>query len=209
MINTKDQKALFELIAKYLQKNITCIAIGGTAMMFSNYKAATKDIDLVFKNEEDTKEFVKAIKKLGYEQRSLKGVYDEKRQKAKSKPQMYTRGQERFDLFTKNVFGYELDFSQENIMQRNDFIEKQQLIIHILPPEDLVLLKAITNRPADFEDINTILKYEKIDWKNIVKKAIRQKQNNPWILHDLEKTLQELKKQHFIKQEILELIYNQ
>ena len=52
MINTKDQEHLFKLIADYLDKDITCIAIGGTAMMFAGYKTATKDIDLVFASEQ-------------------------------------------------------------------------------------------------------------------------------------------------------------
>ncbi len=52
MINTKDQEELFKLVAEYLDKNINCVAIGGTAMMFSQYKSTTKNIDLVFENEE-------------------------------------------------------------------------------------------------------------------------------------------------------------
>ena len=208
MINTKDQEALFELITKYLEDNITCIAIGGTAMMFSKYKNATKDIDLVFKNLEDRDSFIKAIKTLGYKKMSLTNIYDEKRTEDKNTPLMYTRGEERFDLFVGNVFGYKLNFSLNSIMQRNDFLGKKELIIYILSPEDLILLKAITSRERDFEDIETILEYEKdIDFKSIVIKAISQKDNNSWILIDLEETLQKLRKKHFIKQEVFDMIY--
>ncbi len=52
MINTEDQEALFTLISTYLKKNVTCYAIGGTAMMFYGYKTTTKDIDLVFHNNQ-------------------------------------------------------------------------------------------------------------------------------------------------------------
>ena len=48
MINTQDQDQLFSLVANYLKSNLTCIAIGGTAMMFLGYKNTTKDIDLIF-----------------------------------------------------------------------------------------------------------------------------------------------------------------
>ncbi len=48
MISLKDQNALFLLIAEKAEKDIECIAIGGTAMMYNGYKSATKDIDLVF-----------------------------------------------------------------------------------------------------------------------------------------------------------------
>jgi len=59
MINTKDQEDLFRLITDYLQKDITCMAIGGTAMMFSGYKAATKDIDLALREKKLISENVK------------------------------------------------------------------------------------------------------------------------------------------------------
>jgi hypothetical protein len=210
MINTKDQEELFKLISQYLKKNIECIAIGGTAMMFTNYKTTTKDIDLVFKNEEDRKTFILAIEELGYKQQALGRIYDEKRKNHSGKPLMYTRGDERFDLFVKNVFGYEISFNQEESIQRNDFIGKKELIIYTPTKEELVLLKAITNREKDYEDIETILSIEKvIDWNIIVNKAITQQKNNAWILIDLEDTLQKLKKNHFIKQEIFEKIYNE
>ncbi len=74
MINTKEQEELFRLIANYLEQDITCIAIGGTAMMFLGYKSTTKDIDLVFKNKLERDIFIKAIEKLGYSQKSMKMI---------------------------------------------------------------------------------------------------------------------------------------
>ena len=76
MINTKDQEELFKLIAEYLDEDLTCVAIGGTAMMMGNYKNSTKDIDLVFKDETDRTMFVKAITELGYKQQSIDLIYD-------------------------------------------------------------------------------------------------------------------------------------
>lgn len=210
MINTKDQEELFKLTAEYLGKNISCIAIGGTAMMFEKYKTATKDIDLVFENEKDRKEFIQAIEKIGYKEQAIGNVYDEKRKQHKGKPRMYTRGDERFDLFVKNVFGYEIKFNQDNITQRNDFLGKKELTILILPKEELILLKAITGREKDYEDIETILEIEKtIDWKKLVVNAIQQKKKNSWILIYLEETLQKLRKKFFIKEEIFNAIYKE
>lgn len=208
MINTKDQEELFKLIAEYMEQNIECIAIGGTAMMFNKYKTTTKDIDLVFKNKENRNTFIKAIKQLGYKQQAIDAIYDENRKQHTGKPLMFTRGEERFDLFVKDVFGYEIEFNQEKIIQRNDFLGKKELTILILPIEELILLKSITGREKDFEDIETILEIEKnVDWKKIVEKACKQKNKNSWILIDLEETFQQLKKKYFIKQEIFELIY--
>ncbi|MFW6378898.1 MAG: hypothetical protein ACOCZV_02650, partial [Nanoarchaeota archaeon] len=122
---------------------------------------------------------------------------------------MYTRGDERFDLFIKNVFGYDIEFNQERAMRRNDFLGQKELTLLLLPVEELILLKAITGRLKDHEDIEMILEIEKtVDWNLIVQKAIKQKKNNDWILIDLEETLQKLRKRFFIKQEIFETIYD-
>ena len=206
MINTHDQEELFKLIAEYIEQDIECIAIGGTAMMFQGYKTTTKDIDLVFKNEKDRNIFIKAIEKLGYTQKSLKLVYDLKRTKDQDKPLMYSRGEERFDLFVKNVFGFEIDI--QKFIQRHDFIGKKELIIFTLSKEYLILLKSITNREKDYEDIETIIKIEPdINWNIIIEEAIKKRKNKQWILYNLEEKMQKLKKIAFIKKEYFDKIY--
>ncbi len=208
MINTKDQEDLFKLISEYLDRDLSCIAIGGTAMMFSNYKTTTKDIDLVFESEKERESFILAIKQIGYKECLLETVYDKWRLNHTEKPLMFTRGDERFDLFVKTVFGYKLDFNQDKIIQRIDFLGKKNLSIFILSKEDLILLKSITGREKDFEDIKTILDLEKfVDWELIIKNAVKQKETNSWILIDLEETLQKLKDSFSLDTGLFELIY--
>ncbi len=205
MINVKDQEDLFRLIADYLENDLSCIAIGGTAMMFSGYKTTTKDIDLVFKSEEDRNIFIKAISELGYKEKSLLNVYDEKRRELKSKPKMFSRGDERFDLFVKEVFGFEVN---QDIVQRADFLGKKELIIQIIGKEDLILLKAVTSREKDLEDIETIIKVEKnLDWSYIIEEVI--KQNNQWFILDLKETMQKLKKITFIPEKHFKRLHSQ
>jgi hypothetical protein len=207
MINTKDQEELFKLIAEYLEKDIECFAIGGTAMMFASYKNTTKDIDLVFKTIEDRNVFIKAIEKLGYSNKAIGNIYDNKRKELFSKPLIYSRGEERFDLFVDSVFGFKLDFL--TFVQKHEFIGKQELILFVPIFELLILLKSITRREKDFEDIVTIIKTEKIiDWSFIVKNAIKQKNNLPWILIDLEDTMQKLRSITLIKQKYFDELYS-
>lgn len=210
MINTQDQQELLELIAQYLKEDIRCIAIGGTAMMFLGYKNATKDIDLVFQNNKDRKIFIDAIKDLGYSQKSLEFIYDKKRAQDKNKPVVYSRGDERFDLFVESVFGSKVDFSSKDVTQRHDFIAKKELIVYTLSKEDIILLKSVTNREKDLEDIEAIIKIEKsINWDYIIDKAILQRKNNSWILIDLEEKMQKLKKITFIKKQYFDKIYKE
>ena len=209
MINNKDQEQLFELISNYLTRDIECFAIGGTAMMFYGYKNLTKDIDLVFKDKKDRDSFIGAIKELGYKEKSIKGIYPQEKENLVGKPLMFTRGDERFDLFLKNVFGFELgDDILKDIKQKHEFLGKKELILNILPEEYIVLLKAITNREKDFDDIVKIIEKNKdIDWKIIIDIAINQKNNKPWILIDLEETMQKLKELIFLPSKYFDMVY--
>jgi hypothetical protein len=207
MINTEDQEQLFRLIADYLPKDLVCVAIGGTAMMFMGYKNTTKDIDLVFDTAKERDMFIAAIEELGYTEKALADVYDEKRKKHAGKPKMYTRGEERFDLFVKDVFGYAIS-SKDEFTERRDYLGKNEFTIHLPTKEDLIVLKAITRREKDHEDIETVIKIEKnIDWGTVIEKAIAQAEKNEWMLIDLEKTLQELKKITFIPSKHFKRIY--
>jgi predicted nucleotidyltransferase len=204
MINIKDQEELLRLIADYIEEDLSCIAIGGTAMMFSGYKTTTKDIDLVFKDSKDREIFIKAIIKLGYKEKSLVNVYDEKRIEQKNKPKMFSRGDERFDLFVKDIFGFEIN---QNIVQQEDFLGNKELNVKIIGKDDLILLKAVTSREKDFEDIETIIKIEKIvNWDYITKEAIKQK--DKWFMLDLEETMHKLKKITLIQERYFKILHN-
>lgn len=208
MINTQDQEELFKLISNYLEHDLDCVAIGGTAMMFLGYKNTTKDIDLVFDDKKKLQVFISAIAKLGYVEMSLEGVYDERRRKQKGRPRVFTRGDERFDLFVSGVFGFNLNIKEELFIHRHDFLGKKEFIVKVLPKELLVLLKSITGRDRDQEDIEAIIVKEKlIDWDLIISSAIEQRKNNSWLLYDLESSMQLLRKKTFIKQKYFQAIY--
>ncbi|MBC8495653.1 hypothetical protein H8D36_05850 [archaeon] len=211
MINTKDQEELLKLISRYLEEDVTCYALGGTAMMFYNFKNTTKDIDLVFGTEKERNYFIKAIKELGYKQQSIKGVYPKEKEQEKSKPLMFTRGDERFDLFLKEIFGFKItDKIKERFYARHDFIEKKELIIKVLSKEDIILLKSITNREKDFEDIQTILEKDKeINWDLIINEAVNQRKEKEWLIIDLEETMQKLKEITFIPEKYFEKLYQE
>lgn len=210
MINNKDQEQLLKLICKNIKKDITCYALGGTAMMFFGYKNTTKDIDLVFLSEKDMNAFIEAIKSLNYSEKSLVDIYSKDKIKIKSKPKIFSRGDERFDLFLNNIFGFSFDESiDEYIEQKHEFIEKNRLIIKILPKEFIILLKTVTNREKDFEDILSIIKKTpEIDWDLLIKEAIKRKKDNNWIIIDLEEMMTKLKEHIFIPSKYFDMLYN-
>lgn len=210
MINLEDQESLLKLISNYLKKDIVCWAFGGTAMMFYGYKDSTKDIDLVFESIEDREVFIEALERLGYTKRSLLNIYSEEKSKHKNAPVMYSRGEERFDLFVKKIFKIELSLEiKKRFFAKHDFTEKKSLVIYIVSKEDIILLKAITEREKDFEDILKICTTDKnINWDIITDEAVSQyEKGNEFVLLDLEQTILKLKKYIFIKQAYLDKLY--
>jgi len=203
LINIEDQNELFKLIADNIDNDLTCFAIGGTAMMFHGYKNATKDIDLVFHSKKDLEVMVKALIKLGYEEKALFGIYSKERIKDPTKPRMFSSGNERIDLFNKKVFSLEL---AEEFIGKFEFIGEHKIIMLTPPKEWIIALKIITNRDKDILDIEAIAEIEKnIDWNLVVDIVIK----NPtdWLLLDLEQNLQQLKKKNFIRKETFDKIY--
>ncbi|MBS3112063.1 hypothetical protein J4459_02265 [Candidatus Woesearchaeota archaeon] len=208
MISLEDMTSLFKLISAYLKKDIKCYAFGGNAMMYYGYKGATKDVDIIFEDERSKSEFVSALKELGYSKTSLVTIYSEKHQKDKNKPEIYTKGDERFYIFVRNIFLTKLSKAMtERTYGRFDFIMKENtLSVMVLSKEDIILLKSVTNREKDFDDIlNIIEKENNINWGLIVDEAIWQgNHGDKRIILDLEETMQRLKEKILIKKELFD-----
>ncbi len=210
MLTHKDQLDLFALVAKSLTKNIECYAFGGNAMMFYGYKEETKDVDLLFEEESSRQEFIRAISSLGYAETSPITIYIPEKLRDPHRPLMYKRGESRFDLFVKKIFKTLLSPNmKENVFAAHEFKGKYNLKIKVLKKEYLIILKAVTSRDKDFEDILTILQKEKdFDWPYLIEEVSWQYQHgDSWVLLDLEKVMQELKKYLFIEEKYFKQLY--
>lgn len=211
MITYEDQMNIFELISKAISKNIECYAFGGTAMMFYGYKDETKDIDLLFEDEASRDEFVKAIENLGFNETTLVNIYIPEKLRDKNVPRMFKREDSRFDIFLKKIFKTVISpRMKEDLYAVHDFKGINNLRVKVLRKEFIVLLKAVTERDRDFEDILTIVKKEKtFDWQYLIDEVIWQyKHGDIWVLLDTEKMLIELKKYVFIEQKYLKQLYS-
>lgn len=172
-------------------------------MMFYGYKDETKDIDLLFEKEEDRAEFIRVIEELGFSETSPRNIYVPEKLRDRHKPLMYSKFLTRFDLFIKKIFRTAISPKmREEVYAVHDFAQKRRLRVNVLRKEFIVLLKAVTERDKDFEDILTIVKKEKnFDWQLLIDEAIWQRQHgDSWIIPDVEKMLQELKKYVFMEQ---------
>jgi len=210
MITYEDQMSIFGLISKEISKNIECYAFGGTAMMFYGYKDETKDIDLLFEDEASGNEFVKVIKNLGFNETTLVNIYIPEKLREKNVPKMFKREDSRFDIFFKKIFQTAISPSmKEDLYAVHDFKGKNSLRVNVLRKEFIVLLKAVTERDRDFEDILTIVKREKnFDWQYLIDEVLWQyKHGDSWVLLDAEKMIRELKKYVFVEEKYLKQLY--
>lgn len=210
MTTYEDQMELFRIISQNISKDIECWAFGGNAMMFYGYKDETKDIDLLFDKEEDRSEFVKAIEKLGFSETSPRNIYVPEKLRDKNKPLMYSRFLSRFDLFVRKIFRTVISpRMREEVYAVHEFRSKRNLKVNVLRKEFIVMLKSVTERQNDFDDIRTIVEKEKnFNWQLLIDEAIWQHQHgDSWVLIDVEKMLKELKKYVFIEHKYLKQLH--
>ena len=71
------------------------------------------------------------------------------------------------------------------------------------------MLKGVTERDKDFEDILTIIRKDKdFDWQYFIDEVIWQfNHGDKWVLIDVEKMMKELKKYIFIEEKYFKQIY--
>jgi hypothetical protein len=170
MISIENQQGLLLAISKKLKRPINVYAVGGTAMMFLGFKDATLDIDLVFENKEDKEVFKEAIKSLGYRDMDATIVYGGRA----NSPEMFTLGDERFDLFVKEVIDFIFsEEMQKRAKQTHQF--EGNLILKVADPNDIILMKCATDRLKDLDDAKSIIANFKVDWDLIFKEAQNQK----------------------------------
>ena len=169
MISILEQNTLLLNISRKMKRQIIVFAIGGTAMMFHNLKDSTKDIDLVFTNNDDRKEFMSVAREIGWVYLNAELVYGEK----KNIPIMLKLIDERLDLFVNEV----ISFTFSKSMQKRALITRQfekNLIIKVSDYHDIIIMKCATDREKDIDDAKTIITNKDIDWNIIVREAKNQ-----------------------------------
>lgn len=169
MINIEEQKNLLLDISRQLKTRITVFAIGGTAMMFLNLKDSTKDIDLVFTEEKERKDFIEAAKKAGWQNLDATIVYGERI----NKPIMLKFGDSRLDLFLNEV----IEFSFSEAMQKRARAIKQfekNLIVKVADYHDIILMKCAADRIKDIDDAKSIFENQEINFKILEEEAENQ-----------------------------------
>ncbi|MBI2653718.1 nucleotidyltransferase [Candidatus Woesearchaeota archaeon] len=195
MINLEEQIGLFKIIGKQLKNKVECIAIGGSAMMFYGVKNATKDVDIVFFKKDDLDAVKKILFNSGFdERRNIQGIFREDRT---GKPVMMEGKETRFDLFLNEVIGFMIH--KNTIERTREIHEFKNFIVKTASPEDILMMKACTERERDRDDAAELIKKFNINWNVIIDETSQQTKIGiaafPILLYDF---LEELKENYKI-----------
>ena len=187
MIDIKQQEDMFIAIGKMLSKKISIYAIGGTAMMLLGIKNSTLDIDFVFDKKSDREELMTALRKLGAKESDVTLVYGLKN----NTPLMLEFKDCRFDLFlNKIVSSVFSDGMKERAQETHEF---GNLIIKVADPSDILIMKSVTSRAKDSDDIVAIVNKSHVDWNIVVNESQEQvKRGNETAIMGLGEKLEKL-----------------
>ena len=172
MIRFQEQLEFFKLIGGGLKERVACFVIGGSAMMFYGAKDETKDVDLVFLEEDGLDMIKQDLSKMGFDEKQSLVTIFRRYEKARNTPVMMVRGEERFDLFLREIITMKM--SETIIDRAREAHEFGNLLIHVIAPEDILLLKSATEREKDKADALSLIQKFKLDWKIIVEESLHQ-----------------------------------
>jgi len=150
-INRINKDELLSLLREFdlkLQKEITIVGAGGTAMALLGIKADTKDVDFLIPSTDDYEEFMRVIKLI--------------------------RPKIRIDVFESDIIVSEIlppDYLKIAIKYRDTIFSKINL--YMLHPIDIICSKIARLSDSDINDIKTCIKYYNITKSQIKERAMQ------------------------------------
>ena len=175
---------LFKDVGNNLSKNVVVYLLGGENMRLKGLKPTTKDCDLVVTNESDYHTIQKVLIKMKY--REIKNDSFTKEDMRINPMCIFIHAtRSRFDIFIQQIAN--LLYLTDTMKQRAVFEEFEHLQLGILSNEDVFILKAVTDREGDLQDMFALIQnkgnmtYHKqnFDWGIVWNELLKQVQMNP------------------------------
>jgi len=163
-------------VSSHITEEIHGYLIGGLAMIFHGAKATTKDIDIIFKDENNAGIFIKALIECGFYH--IKTIPEEYIS-LNTHTIMVNKRDHQFDIFILQVCN-KLILSDTMISRSKIQYQNGKFTLHSLSLEDIFLFKGITDREYDLVDMYTI-KGAGIDEKVVENELKSQPQSWRWI----------------------------
>ena len=151
---------LFEQLGQVLEQKVEALLIGGAVMLELGLKDATKDIDVVCRNEEDKERLLAAARALGFEI-----VGPEKRHERLGVKRLAVKGGRNLDVFAERI-SYDFDLSEAMWQRATRIRSFGSLVVRDASLEDIFIMKLIANRPGDAKDcaalFSAVLDYDSV-----------------------------------------------
>lgn len=162
---------LFEEIGQRLENPVSAYLFGGENMRKKGIKPMTKDCDIIVTDEGERKELVACLEQIGYcSLNKLHFTEDDNRIDPFDILEHPARS--RIDLFKTRIAGKLL--LSDNMIKRSTVESFDKLNLYSISNEDLFLLKAVTLREGDIQDLGLIVQAGGFDWEMVWKELIRQ-----------------------------------
>ncbi len=138
----------FSELAGLLENELTVYLIGGGALTLDDLKNATKDIDLIVREQADLKRMWQVLTAAGYEpQEELSEEYDEL-----GAAFILQNDLRRFDVFHEQVAGV-IRLTQPMVGRSRHLFDEGHLTVRAVSLNDIFLFKAVANREDDVDDM--------------------------------------------------------
>jgi hypothetical protein len=192
-----DEKMLtdtMEKVAGVFKTEMKIYLLGGSAMLMTQDKDSTKDIDMVVENKADRRTFENALKKAGFLAISL--IPEEK---ALDTVVFFQNDIGlRFDIFVEKVAN-RLFYTEDMRLRAIEILKTGKLTVYKTSDEDLFLLKAVSGRDRDMTDLSALFK-KNLDWDVILSECRQQRKltGRVWSVIMLE-TLNDLEEQYKLR----------
>ena len=151
---------VLEQLGQVLEHKVEALLIGGAVMLELGLKDATKDIDVVCRNEEDKERLLAAARALGFEI-----VGPEKRHERLGVKRLAVKGGRNLDVFAERI-SYDFDLSEAMWQRATRIRSFGGLVIRDASLEDIFIMKLIANRPGDAKDcaalFSAVLDYDSV-----------------------------------------------
>lgn len=138
----------FSELAGLIDDELTVYLIGGGALTLEGLKNATKDIDLIVREESELKQLWSVLRSAGYEpQEDLDEEYDELETAF-----ILEKDRRRFDVFREQVAGV-IYLSDSMVSRSRHLFDEDGLSVRMVSLNDIFLFKAVANREDDVDDM--------------------------------------------------------
>ncbi len=165
---------VLKTLGERLESTIHAYLFGGANLLLRGLKKATKDLDIVVESEGNFLTLKDALLALGFGPLTRARMTPSDK-KLNPSGIYVSKNLPRFDLFTKvicNAF-----FLTEEMKARAKAMVFGRLVLHLLSLEDIFLLKSITEREGDVEDMATILRLGgSLQWDEILRTYFKEEE---------------------------------